>query len=235
MSPSYRYNKHSIGRSIILLSRLLRCQPSVRYSMSSGPPTKNQTNPPPPPAYFNLLKSYLQNRYFVTTYNNVTSPPSPMLSGVPQGSILGPLLYTIYTADIPQSDKTILSTFADDTAISTTHSDPILASANLQDHLRTIENWTRKWRLKIKETKSSHITSTLRRGHCAPLYINQTVVPHAETVKYLGLHFDKRLTWKDQVKMKRKQLDLKLARCTGSLENIQPYRWKTSFSSIKKC
>jgi hypothetical protein len=41
------------------------------------------------------------------------------------------------------------------------------------------------------------------------LYINQTVVPQAETVKYLELHFDKRLTWKNHVAMKRKQLDLK--------------------------
>jgi hypothetical protein len=42
-----------------------------------------------------------------------------------------------------------------------------------------------------------------------PLYINQTVVLQAETVKYLGLHFDKGLTWKNHVAMKRKQLDLK--------------------------
>jgi len=41
------------------------------------------------------------------------------------------------------------------------------------------------------------------------VYINQTVVPHAETVKYLGLHSDKRLTWKNHVTTKRKQLDLK--------------------------
>ena len=63
-----------------------------------------------------------------------------MLSGIPQGSILGPLLYTIYTADIAQSNTTILSTFADDTAIFTTHPDPTLASTSLQDHLRIIEN-----------------------------------------------------------------------------------------------
>ena len=42
-------------------------------------------------------------------------------------------------------------------------------------------------KVKINETKSSHTTFTLRRGHCPPAYINQTVVPQAEMVKYLGL------------------------------------------------
>jgi hypothetical protein len=116
-----------------------------------------------PPGYFNLLKSYLQHRYLVVTYNNKTSPQVPMLSGVPHGSILGPLLYA---ADIQQSPSTILSTFADDTAIFTTHPDPNTASAHLQDHLRSIGQWTQKWRLKINESKSTHITFTLRRGHC---------------------------------------------------------------------
>ena len=42
-----------------------------------------------------------------------------------------------------------------------------------------------------------------------PVYINQTVVPQAETIKYLGLHFDKRLTWKNHIATKRKQLEHK--------------------------
>jgi hypothetical protein len=59
---------------------------------------------------------------------------------------------------LPQSDKTILSTFADDTAIFTTDPDPTQTSANLQGHLLEIITWTRRWKLKINESKSSHIS-----------------------------------------------------------------------------
>jgi len=132
-----------------------------------------------------------------------------MHSGVPQGSIRRPFLYTLYTADIPQTSKTVLSTFADDTAIMATHSNPTTASMNIQAHLRKIERWTRKWRLKINETKSAHITFTLWKETCPPVYVNQSIIPQPETVKYLGLHFDKRLTWREHVTKTRKHLDLK--------------------------
>jgi hypothetical protein len=59
------------------------------------------------------------------------------------------------------------------------------------------------------EPKSSHITFTLRRGQCSLVNINQTDIPQAETAKYLGIRFDRRLTWKDHVLTKRKQLDHK--------------------------
>jgi hypothetical protein len=151
-----------------------------------------------------------------------------MLSGVSEWSILGPFLYMLYRADLPQSDKTIFSTFADDIAIFTTDPGPTQTSANLQEHLLEIITWTRKWKLKINESKSSHITFALRRGQCPPLNINQTVIPQAEMVKYLGIHFNRRLTWKDHVLTKRKELDhktreIKLLICRHSplsLENI---------------
>ena len=66
----------------------------------------------------------------------------------------------------------------------------------------------------INESKSSHITFALRRGQCPPVNIYQTVVPQVETVKYLGIHFDRRLTWKNRVTTKRKQLDLKTRELT---------------------
>jgi hypothetical protein len=182
-----------------------------------------------PSKYFKLLKSYLQDRYYVTKFNNEISPRFPMLSGVPKGSILGPLLYTIYTADLPTSNKTILSTFADDTAIFTTHPYPTTASLNLQDHLHKIEIRFRNWKMKINEKKSLHITFSLRQGQCPLVYINQTIVPHAETVKYLGLHFDQRLTWKKHIVKKRKQIDHKTREIKWLIGKTPTCHWETRY------
>jgi len=162
-----------------------------------------------PPRFYNILKSYLQQLQLVVTYNNATSLPVQMLSGVPQGSVLGPFLYTLFTADVPQHNSTTISTFADDTAVLSRHTNLTTAIANLQTHLDSIEEWTQKWRLKINKNKSTHVTFTLRKGNTPHLYFNNNNIPQAETVKYLGLHFDKRLNWKQHIIKTRKHLNLK--------------------------
>ena len=104
-----------------------------------------------------------------------------------------------------------MGTFADDTAIFATHADPTTTSRNLQEHLLTLQNWLQKWKIRVKvnETKSSHITFTPRKDNCPVIRINQTVLQQVESVKYLGLHFDRRLNWKAHITKKRKQTDLK--------------------------
>ena len=160
-------------------------------------------------SYFNILKSYLHSRQLVACYKNRTSVPVQMLSGVPQGSVIGPFPYTLYTAGIPQSPHTTISTFADDTFILSNYSNPIMVSADLQTHLQSLENWARKWRIKINEKKSKHVTFSLRRGNCPQLLFNQIAIPQVDSVKYRGLHLGRRLTWKHHISTLRKHLDLR--------------------------
>jgi len=70
-----------------------------------------------PNPYYLLLKSYLHTRFFQVKYNGSYSTCHEVLSGVPQGSVLGPLLYLIITADLPTTDHTTIATFADDTGL----------------------------------------------------------------------------------------------------------------------
>ena len=108
-----------------------------------------------------------------------------------------------------RNKKTVISTFADDTAAVAMDADPTTASRNLQDQLNSIEKWLQKWRIKVNQNKSTHITFTNRKGQCPPISINQTTIPKESTVKYLGLHLDSKLTWREHITKKRKQLDLK--------------------------
>ena len=81
-----------------------------------------------PDHIFLILNSYINDRYFQVKMENTLSQYYPVQAGVPQGSVLGPLLYLIFMADIPTSEDTLIATFADDTPILSSDTNPIRAS-----------------------------------------------------------------------------------------------------------
>ena len=156
-----------------------------------------------------LLESYLYYRVYAVRCNVTTSDDHIIEAGVPQGSVLGPTLYVIYTSDIPTNESLTTSTFADDTAILSRSRCPIQATSKLADHLVEVEKWLSDWRIKINEQKCKHVTFTLNRQTCPPLTLYNTQLPQADVVTYLGVHLDRRLTWNEHIKAKKTHLALK--------------------------
>jgi len=162
-----------------------------------------------PCPYYLLLKTYLHSRYFQVKYNSYYSSCHEVLSGVPQGSVLGPLLYLIFTANFFTTGRTTIATFVDDTGLLAVHSDPIVASQQLQSHLDILQKWVDTWKFKINRAKSVHVTFTTKRTLCPPVTMNNILNPMQPDVKYLGFHLDQRLTWRTHIKTKRHHLNLK--------------------------
>ena len=86
-----------------------------------------------------LIKSYLSSRTFAIKIKDTYSEVKDIKAGVPQESVLGPILYTLYTANIPRTTSSTVLTFADDTAILVRHTNPETAVKLLQEHITKIE------------------------------------------------------------------------------------------------
>ena len=106
----------------------------------------------------NWIRDFLTNRSQQISVNGAKSSSAPVTSGVPQGSVLGPVLFIYYINDLPSVTEGILKIFADDTkAYSTVQSDA--DSNKLQQCINDLTNWSEKWQLKFnsKKCKVLHI------------------------------------------------------------------------------
>ncbi|KAF6198264.1 hypothetical protein GE061_008011 [Apolygus lucorum] len=165
-----------------------------------------------PRQFYLLLKSYLENRHFRVKQDDQYSCLKPIKAGVPQGSVLGPVLYILYTRDLPQQEDTTVATFADDTAILSIGDDVETATRKLQTSANKIAKWTKMWRMKLNETKSVHINFTNRKISAVEVEINSNIIPYADTVKYLGMTLDSKLNWNNHIEKKKQELKTKFRR-----------------------
>ncbi|CAG4980711.1 unnamed protein product [Colias eurytheme] len=162
-----------------------------------------------PHSLFPIIQSYLEGRLFRVKQRDDRSSLRQIHAGVPQGSVLGPVLYSLFTADLPVASDVTVATYADDVAYLVRDDIPIAASNKLQRLLDATCEWMRKWRIRASAQKSHHITFTLRRGNCPPVKFGDDVLTDSEHVKYLGFNLDRRLTWATHIKKKRDEINFK--------------------------
>ncbi|XP_060607428.1 uncharacterized protein LOC132759634, partial [Ruditapes philippinarum] len=122
-------------------------------------------------------KDYLSCRRQCVVLRNAESSWGVLSAGVPQGSILGPLLFLIYINDIVQDLQSNLNLFADDTSLYLVIENPQTAAQQLQSDIEIIAAWAEKWLVTFNPSKSeSLIVSRKRNSYHQPLQmLNQTI------------------------------------------------------------
>ena len=147
----------------------------------------------------NWIKSFLSNHKQRVSVNGALSDITDVTSGVPQGSVLGPVLFLLYINDIDVNIKSSIRLFADDSIIYRQISSKTDHNI-LQTDLNQLQTWSVKWQMELNLSKCVHlpiINKTKPSPHKYSLFGQPlfTVSSHS----YLGVKLDSKLTWTNHV------------------------------------
>ena len=180
----------------------------------------------------NYLKSYLTNRVQRTKFKNCISEKEIIKSGIPQGSILGPILFVCFTNDLAEEFKKECKVvcYADDTQLIVEASNPRLLKTKIENVIQTAQKWYSKNSMKnnidkteiliIKKKKKINEIIIEIEEDGKPLQI----IPKKE-IKTLGIYIDSSLNWDKQIKYTKK-LAMNAILNLNRLRNILPERTK---------
>ena len=154
-----------------------------------------------------LLNSFLSNRNQYTSVNSsdLKSNIKPVKYGVPQGSILGPLLFAIYVNDLPLCIQENCELFCDDTTIHTSHTDVNQISHSLQQSLNTLNQWCKLNHMSLnpQKTKLMLITTQQKRRSltCSlpPIFLENVCIEEVDNHRVLGIIIDNNLSWSKHI------------------------------------
>ena len=164
----------------------------------------------------NLFKSYLSNRQQSVVVGNVQSNKLVMQSGVPQGSILGPLLFLLYINDMTFSCNDLnIDLYADDSTMFQSGFKILDIQTRLQKNLDEIDKWCtlNNMALHPKKTKCMVIGSRymLQHSNQLSLKIGDTVLENVTEQKILGVYIDNMLNWHVQIDYVCKKINSKIS------------------------
>jgi hypothetical protein len=151
-----------------------------------------------------LIISFLSRRKFSVSIEGEVSTPGEMWARVPQGSVPSPPLFNIYINEVPKTHGVYLALFADDICLYATDRKEVFVVRILQRGLSSMETWCVCWNIKINEDKIQGICFSCGCGppfsHLTSIF-NGRNIPFVNSVKYLVVIFDRKVTWRLHIKM----------------------------------
>ena len=147
---------------------------------------------------FDWFKSYLSNRSQFVTYNGVASTANPINRGVPQGSILGPLLFLMYINDLYNvCQESVPILFADDTNLFYSGSYLDDLARRINDELCNISTWLKVNKLSLNIKKTHYIIFHRKKEHISvQIKIENETIDEVKQTKFLRVVIDSKLSWK---------------------------------------
>lgn len=159
-----------------------------------------------PPFIINIIRSYIYGRSFYVSVGNERSGSRLIKAGVPQGSIIGPFLFNIFTNDIPTDlPNTHLALYADDAAIMSQSFQNLTIEQNLQSSVNILLEWYQKWRIALNNTKTTATLFQRKRPKNAKFKAKPSVTLDGSPIvwqpssQYLGVTLDSKLNFKTHI------------------------------------
>ena len=146
------------------------------------------------------MVNYLTHRRQRVRVGDAFSEWQAIPAGVPQGSVLGPLLFLIYTIDLPSActnSNTKCSQFADDTALIATHQSRLTSELSLQSAVSAAATWLRRWHLLVNASKT--VTLSFTPNHQLNITLNGTPLKQVNEHRHLGIILQNNLQWNSHV------------------------------------
>ena len=164
--------------------------------------------------------------------DGLTSQPVHTSAGVPQGSILGPLLFLIYINDLVDNLLCNAFLFADDTFLLDIFSDPSSSSIRINADIATMGTWGNIWKMIFNPVKTNYmiVSKKQNRIQYPDILFNDTVLERTDSHKHLGLVLNKNLNWNDHIE----STNVKAKKRINCINNIKLLLPRRSLCSLYK-
>ena len=176
-----------------------------------------------------FIDNYLQRRTFQVRVGKEDSKIYNISNGLPQGSALSPLLYNVMISDIPTDELATTSIYADDCVIWMSGNNIEYIANKVQSYLNILSEWFNQWGFCLSQMKTVPVLFTKNNRAIYPqLIIDNELLVFQPTKQFLGMIFDRRLSWRFHIEniVSRSKRKLNILRC------LTEHPWGNSLKSL---